>query len=194
MNSSSVPRRSVNAPKVSFAKVGTAIDSSFANTRRRARSIGVVIAFLVLAVITVITIVYWKTDSQTDRIGVGIVVLILQLVQFGVIFAYGYSKKHKFDDGQKAKLQNTIMQTIIEELDANNMIKIAESIKEEEERKVKLNSIIGLSPEQKEILIQESDKKISELLAKKNELISSNRAKTEQPTPSVETTTSVESA
>lgn len=55
--------------------------------------VGVIVATLILAMIIVITIVYWPTETHNGRIGVGVVVLILNVIQFGIQFYYLYKRQ-----------------------------------------------------------------------------------------------------
>lgn len=56
--------------------------------------VGVTIAVFIIMILIVITIVFWETNSKGSRIGAGIVVMLMQFVQFGIMFHYIY-KKHK---------------------------------------------------------------------------------------------------
>lgn len=62
---------------------------------------GVIIATMILAILIVITIVFWATDSKGGRIGVGIVVLILNVIQFGIAFHYLYKRQLAYAKNQK---------------------------------------------------------------------------------------------
>lgn len=121
------------------------VDMSINAAKKNSTAIAVLMLFVTIAIIIVVTIVYWETESRHARIGLGAVVLVMQLLQFGIFLAYGHSKKKQFEIGQVAIKENTIYNDAISKLDAHKIVEISRLMEEnkEKQRKIEQNTVMG---------------------------------------------------